>query len=52
MGHMVAPWVIEDVMDRVMPKQWNIGTWTVGSSDTQISGSGGIREGFREEVML
>ena len=25
-GHNVAPWVMDDVMERTMPKQWNIGT--------------------------
>jgi hypothetical protein len=25
-GHIVAPCVIEDVIESVIPKQWNIGT--------------------------
>ena len=26
MGHIVVPCVIDDVMESVMPKQWNMGT--------------------------
>ena len=26
---MVAPWVMDDVMDSTMPKQWNMGTWII-----------------------
>ena len=28
-GLIVVPWVMEEVIDRVMPKQWNIGTWII-----------------------
>ena len=30
MGHIVVPCVMEEVIERVIPKQWNIGTWRRG----------------------
>ena len=29
---MVVPWVIDEVIESVMPKQWNMGTWIMKRS--------------------
>ena len=29
MGQRVDPWVMVEVMDSTMPKQWNMGTWII-----------------------
>ncbi len=29
MGQSVEPWVMVEVIESTMPKQWNIGTWII-----------------------
>ena len=37
MGDIVVPWVIDAVMARTMPKQWNMGTWIIMRSAVERS---------------
>ena len=36
-GHIVAPCVMLAVIERTMPKQWNIGTWIIMRSAVERS---------------
>ena len=48
-GHIVAPCVMDEVIDSTMPKQWNIGTWIIilsrGLTRHQVVPCHGLVEG-------